>query len=220
MAGVQFVVDQQYNPEWQSSITSGTRLAAGISMAKFIYGSSNPNNIDHITENISDENRYKLAKQYIMQATALLSCRIKPFSRYRVKVAEGYYRITDKNRVYDVDSILYLRNKGRAVVYEIYGEDGNVDNIKAFDLALHFSTHRYGGIMPAKTILCYDNFNPNGKLHSQVTLIMPEVQDGWNVRYSFTPNQVETKYNGNSLSTGEFIEVLEVPRDETVLYGV
>lgn len=214
-----FIPDQQYNPEWQANVSASTQLAQGISLSKFIYGTNTPQTVDHITENITDENRYKLAKQYMMHATAFLSCRVNPFHRHRVKVAEGYYRIPDKTKVYDVDSILYLRNKGRAVVYEIYGEDGEVDNLKSFDLALHFSTQKFGGLPPEKTILSYDHFNPNNELHSQVTLIMPEIEDGWNVRYSINENLVETKYNGYTLATGELIEVLPEEFTETVLYG-
>lgn len=215
-----FVPDQKYNPEWQPEITPATLIGPSIPLNRFLSGIGQAGNINHINNGLTTENRTKLAKAYHMHAAAWMSAiNDSRFYRNRIRIAEGYYKLPDPTKAYDIDSVLYLRNKGQAVVYECLGEDGEVDIEKTWDLALHFCTHRYGGLPPQKTILNYDNYNPNGRLHAQVTLIMPEIETGWLVRYAVEENIVETKYNGHSQATGELIEVLQEERTDTILYG-
>ncbi len=218
-----YVPNQKYNPEFQENVTAKTLLAPGIPMARFLGGVATASTIDHITVNQTEEDLMKLAKQLHMQAAALFAVsRSKSFDFHRIRPAEGYYRIpkTDPPKIYEKTSVVYLRNKGQAIVYEVMDEAGNIDLVKSFDLALWFTTNKIAGIFPQKTILSYDNFNPNGLLHAQVTLIMPELSGGWGVKYSGGENQVETKYNGFSQSNGELIEVLEEEREESVLYDI
>ena len=47
---VDLLVDQKYNPVFQDSITSKTKLASGISMAKFLGGDNDPVTLTHITD--------------------------------------------------------------------------------------------------------------------------------------------------------------------------
>ena len=65
----------------------------------------------------------------------------------------------------------------------------------------------------------YDKFNMNEKLHAQVCLILPEIVEDWDVKYTTGENQVETKYNGFVQSSGELIEILEEKREGTILYS-
>tara|TARA_B100001250_G_scaffold409723_1_gene434646 strand:+ start:1370 stop:2035 length:666 start_codon:yes stop_codon:yes gene_type:complete len=216
----QFLPNPKYNPEFQEEINAKTKLQPGISMAKFLGGVGWADTIEHITPNQLFEDKLKLAKQYHMHAVALSGiAELDDFAYHRVRVAEGYYRIIDESRKYDLDSTLYYRNKGQAVVYEILNEVGNPDPEKTWDLALHFATSQISSIRPQKTILCYDTFHPNERLHAQVCLILPEITSGWNVKYAIGENQVETKYNGFVQSTGELVEILEEKREETLLYG-
>lgn len=214
-----FLPNPKYNPEFQSEITAKTMLQPGIPLARFLGGTGTQFTIDHITNNQSFENKMKLAKQYHMQAVALSGlAEIEDFAYSRIRIAEGYYRITDTERKYDLDSVLRYRNKGQAVVYEIYNEEGLTDLEKSWELALHFATSRISSIKPQKTILYYDKFDMSEKLHAQVCLILPEITSGWNVRYTIGEGQVETKYNGYVQSTGELIEILEEKREGSILY--
>ena len=215
-----FIPNAQYNPEFQKDITAKTLLAPGIPVARFLGGTGTAATIDHITVNQTAEDKMKLAKQLHMQAMALFAAsRNREFDFHRIRVSEGYYRLPDPTKKYDPDSILFLRNKGQAIVYEIRGDDGIVDIEKSFDLALFWSTTKIGGIRPQKTILSYDNFDPSGLIDAQVTLVMPEISGNWSVKYN-GENQVETKWNGFSQSTGELIEVLYEEREESLLYDI
>ena len=128
-----FLPNPKYNPEFQSEITAKTMLQPGIPLARFLGGTGTQFTIDHITNNQSFENKMKLAKQYHMQAVALSGlAEIEDFAYSRIRIAEGYYRITDTERKYDLDSILRYRNKGQAVVYEIYNEEGLTDLEKSW----------------------------------------------------------------------------------------
>lgn len=216
----QFLPNPKYNPEFQTEITAKTMLQPGIPMAKFLGGVGTQFTIDHITKNQSFEDKLRLAKQYHMHAVAMSGiAELHDFSYHRIRISEGYYRITDTTRKYDTDSVLRFRNTGQAVVYEILDESGKPDLEKTWDLALHFATTKISTIRPQKTILYYDKINVNEKLHAQVCLILPEITDSWNVRYTIGENQVETKYNGYVQSTGELIEILEQEREDTILYG-
>ena len=215
-----FLYNPKFNPEFQKVINAKTMLQPGIPLAKFLAGTGTAFTIDHITKNQTFEDKMKLAKQYHMHAVALSGiAEVNDFAYHRIRIAEGYYRIPDETRKYDLDSVLYYRNKGQAVVYEILDEEGNADLEKSWDLALYFATTKISNIRPQKTILYYDKFNLSEKLHAQVCLILPEITTQWEVKYSMGENQVETKYNGFSQSTGEFIEILEEKRDDTILYA-
>ena len=129
-----------------------------------------------------------------------------------------FYRIPDETRKYDLDSVLRFRNKGQAVVYEVFDEEGKTDLAKSWEMALYFSTSLVSSIRPQKTILYYDKFDMSEKLHAQVCLILPEITSGWDVSYAIGENQVETKYNGYVQGTGELIEILEEEREGAIIY--
>ena len=90
---VDLLVDAKYNPVFQDTITSKTKLAPGISMAKFLGGDNDPVTLTHITD---DDQKVLLAKQYVLHAHAMKlinSCTgAKRFNDYRLQVVEGLYR--------------------------------------------------------------------------------------------------------------------------------
>ena len=55
-------------------------------------------------------------------------------------------------------------------------------------------------------LLEYDNFDPNGSLHSQIVLIMPEIPYTWEVTFT---RQIATFYNYYLQSINEFVEMRE-----------
>ena len=69
---------------------------------------------------------------------------------------------------------------GRAVVYELIGSDGKIAFDKTFDLAVYLKNN----INYDKLILNYDSYNPDGTLHVDIILIMPEIISPWRVTYN------------------------------------
>ena len=100
-------------------------------------------------------------------------------------------------------------SRGRAVVYELIYENGQVDNEKTFDLAIYLKNL----LQFDKLILDYDIYNPDGSLNVQLILVMPEIIPPWTVTYQ---NEVETRFNNYVQSTNELMEILD-PNEEISL---
>ena len=119
---VDLLVDAKYNPIFQESITSKTKLAPGISMAKFLGGDNDPVTLTHIT---NDDERVLLAKQYVLHAEAMRTINsqnaITEFKDYRLQVVEGLYRAEEGEDLDVSDGVNYLMSRGLAVVYELIG---------------------------------------------------------------------------------------------------
>ena len=96
---------------------------------------------------------------------------------------------------------------GRAVVYELIGENGQIAHDKTFDLAVYLKNN----IDFDKLILDYDSYNPDGSLHVDIILIMPEIISPWSVTYN---NIIETRFNNSVQSTGELLEITDEQIDE------
>ena len=134
-----FFVDAKYNPVFQEEITSRTKLAPGITMAKFLGGTGDPVTLTHI---LDDDVRLRLACHYVLHAHAMKTINnhtaTKEFKDYRLQVVEGLYR-PESGEVLDVsDGINYLMSRGRAVVYELIDFSGEVAIEKTFDLVKGF----------------------------------------------------------------------------------
>lgn len=197
-----YTPDPAYNPENQSLITPRTKLAPGISMARFLGGYGDKQTMTHIT-NASE--RLKLAKQYYLQAQVILTVADDisgEFADFRLTVAEGLYRPAPGEKL-DVGSTNYLMANGQAVVYELIDEDGNNAAEKTFDLALYLKDN----IEFDKMILDYDSYDPNGELNAQIVMIMPRIRHPWVVTYE---NKIETQFNNYVQSTNELVEILEI----------
>ena len=197
-----FFVDAKYNPLFQDSITSKTKLAPGISMATFLGGVGDPVTLTHILE---ENERLILAKQYALHANAMKTINgaeaVDEFKDFRLQVVEGLYRPEDSEDLDVSDGVNYLMSKGRAVVYELIDFKGDIAVEKTFNLAIYWKDN----LNFDKMILDYDNYNPDNSLNAQIVLIMPEVIPPWSVTYN---NKIETRYNNINQVTGELLEVL------------
>jgi hypothetical protein len=197
-----FYIDGKYNPLFQDSITSKTKLAPGITMATFLGGVGDPVTLTHILE---DDERLILAKQYAIHANVMKTINgleaVEEFKDFRLQVVEGLYRPEESEELDISDGINYLMSKGRAVVYELIDLKGDIAVEKTFNLAIYWKDNLNFDNM----ILDYDNYNPDGSLNAQIVLVMPEVIPPWSVTYN---NKIETRYNNINQVTGELLEVL------------
>lgn len=197
-----FYIDGKYNPLFQDSITSKTKLAPGITMATFLGGVGDPVTLTHILE---ENERLILAKQYALHANAMKTINgaeaVDEFKDFRLQVVEGLYRPEDSEDLDISDGVNYLMSKGRAVVYELIDLRGDIAVEKTFNLAIYWKDN----LNFDKMILDYDNYNPDNSLNAQIILIMPEVIPPWSVTYN---NKIETRYNNINQVTGELLEVL------------
>ena len=199
---VDLLVDAKYNPVFQDTITSKTKLASGISMAKFLGGDNDPVTLTHI---IDDDQKVLLAKQYVLHAEVMRTINskdaTKEFKDFRLQVVEGLYRAEEGENLDVSDGLNYLMSRGLAVVYELIGLDGKIAIEKTFDLAVYWKDN----IQFDKMILDYDNYNPDNTLNAQIILVMPEVISPWTVTFN---NNIETRYNNINQVTNELLEVL------------
>lgn len=217
--------DAQYDPTFQPEITRRTRLAQSITLSKFLGSYNDPCSLNHLITG----DRLLLAKQYYLHAQVMQSINSAPglrgakgFENFRLIVSEGYYREGPTENLDVTDGINYLKTNGRAVVYELIGDDGEIAFDKTFDLAVYLKNN----IDYDKIILNYDSYNTNGKLHVDIVLVMPEIIAPWNVTYN---EVIETRFNNAVQATGEFLEVGEEetaissapqPLDEDKVYAV
>jgi hypothetical protein len=197
-----FYIDGKYNPLFQDSITSKTKLAPGITMATFLGGIGDPVTLTHILE---ENERLILAKQYALHANVMKTINgseaVDEFKDFRLQVVEGLYRPEESEELDISDGINYLMSIGRAVVYELIDLKGDIAIEKTFNLAIYWKDNLNFDNM----ILDYDNYNPDSSLNAQIILVMPEVIPPWSVTYN---NKIETRYNNINQVTGELLEVL------------
>jgi len=197
-----FFVDAKYNPVFQDIITSKTKLAPGIPLAKFLGGDGDPVTLTHILE---DDDKLLLAKQYVLHAQVMRSINSsdasKEFKDFRLQVVEGLYRAEEGENLDVSDGVNFLMSRGFAVVYELIGLNGKIAIEKTFDLAVYLKDN----LQFDKMILDYDNYNPDNSLNAQIILIMPEIVPPWTITYK---NEIETRYNNLNQTTNELLEVL------------
>lgn len=194
-----FNIDPAYNPERAGKITPFTKLAPGITMAKFLGGYGSAGNMNHLTD---DNDRLELAKNYSIHASLMRKIQTNQhtFNNHRMVVVEGLYKPAD-NEEMTIDDINFLKSKGRAVVYELRGLDGLISQEKTFDAAVYLKSNTEF----EKLILGYDRFNTDGSMTTQLTIITPVIIPSWEVTYK---NALETRYNHSVLTTGELQELL------------
>lgn len=195
------IPDNKYNPDFQIDITASTKLAEGITIAKFL-GTEDPTNIKFI-RNI--ETRKKLARHLYIHAEIMRSLTLNRgnFQDYRLVVAESVYR-PGPEEIITPNSINDLKLKGRAVVYDLVDNHGKSDRAKVFELAEYWKDT----LLFEKLILSYDEIDPNVDLHAQLIVILPEINENWEGTFQ---RQIETVYNNNLLSKGELVECLTFP---------
>lgn len=206
---ITIIPDALYNPEHKKNITSDTRLGPGITMARFLGAPGNRTSFNFITTN---EERKKIARQLYLHAEIMRMVRenTKQFVDYRLVVTEGIYKPYRSSYTLDIanapgetitaDSINDLKNKGRAVVYQMVGKNGRPDANKTFQLAEYWKDY----CLYEKLILDYDKYSPDGSLSCQVIVVMPDITSSYNTSFSF---EVFTQFNSKRQDDG-LVEIL------------
>ena len=194
------VPDPVFNPNNAVRIYSGTKLAKGVSIGKFLGGAGEKTNLNHIT---SDADKLQIARQLYLQAMAMntVNTDTGKFANNRLIVVEGLYKKGPSEKLTS-GSLNDLATKGQVVVYQLIDGNGNPDHIAMFDLAVYWKD----SILFDKIILDYDTFNPDKSLECHVILQMPVVNSNYEARFK---KELETRYNGNLQTSGELVELLE-----------
>ena len=195
----QITVDPLYNPMKEvGGITPKTKLAKGITIAKFLGGRGDGTTLNHIT---AETDKQQLARNLYMHgyAMSLVNDDDGKFSGNSLVVDEGVYK-AGPNETPTANSINDLAKDGRAIAYKLYSSSGQVDNIGLFDLAIYWKDN----LLYEKNICDYDKFHPDNILDFQLILIMPTISTDFTGTFS---KNLETKYNGKVMSSGELIEI-------------
>ena len=205
----QFVPDPIYNPlklgkDAATSITAKTKLASNISVSKFL-GTDDPVNIKYIR---SESVKREILKHLYPQVVILkqIQTNQNEFEGVNLEVVEGLYRPGSGEKITE-GSINDLKSKGRAVVYKavpVGFENDDVSNSSVFDIAVWLKDHAYFD----ELILSYDTIkcvNDIPVVSARIIITMPELDDTFKGNFR---REVRTEFNGNKLSQGELVEVL------------
>jgi hypothetical protein len=199
------VPDPVYNPDvHRGKITMDTELASGVTLGRFFGAVGSSTSLDFFPDTLERQN---IARQLYMHAQLLAYVQDHPdFTDFRVVVSEGIYsKLLDEPEPH-ANSLNVLKKSGRAVVYQVLNSFGKVDFAKTFDLARYWKDF----VLYEKLILDYDLFDPNGRLASQIAVIMPEITTTYNATFNL---DAETVFNGHVQSDRDLIEFLQ---DETI----
>lgn len=190
------LVDPLYNPNFQSEITSATKLNAGITCAKFLGSPGTRTQFEEISGD-----KKLIARQLYLQAEVMKCVAENPnFKDYRMIVAEGVYKPAPSETP-TPNSVNDYKQTGRAIVYQIINQQGEIDLEKSFEVAVYLKDFtKY-----QKLILDYDTFDPSGKVSCQIIIVMPEAVESFDLTYS---KDLETTYNGQLQSKNELLELL------------
>lgn len=195
------VPDQNYNPNFVDVIDSGTKLAPGVAISKFLGSKGNPSSLSTIDKYKTDQSaRKQLARNLYLHAEhfRMINGNIDFFKDVRLIVVEGVYRGGPTETVACEND---LKQKGQFVVYRVVDEKGDIDYERTFDLAEYWKDYAQYD----KLILEYDKWSTDGVLNAQVAIQIPEVPETFDVSFA---KDVETRYNGQLFSKNELVEVL------------
>ena len=191
------IVEPRFNPNLKKTITSETKLAPGITIAKFLGAYSDRTSFDHIT---NSPERLEIARQLVVQAQAMRSivdCGL--FDDVRLIVSEGLYRIKDDETLYD-DENIYNKTVGNLVYYQVIDSKGQIDYERTYDVAAYLSDYA----LFDELILDYDEYNPDGTLSAQIGLLVKNVGEKFTKTFEFT---LKTVYNNHLQTRGELTEL-------------
>ena len=186
-----YLPDPLFNPDFQSTITSETKICGGISISTFIgpYGDKAKFN------KLTTEKKLQVARNLYLHAEILREYNLDP--KYRLVIAEGLYT-KEGSETLTTGGIKDLATQGRAVVYEVRDNDGNINNQFTFTLATTLKDY----INYDKLILDYDSFD--GTLNSQIIILTPIVNSDFKLSFK---NQLETKLNGRVQGSNEIVHM-------------
>ena len=207
-----FTADPKYNPKFidprgqgAKAINAKTLVGNGIPISTFLAGPGGATNLGHLSK---FETRASLMRQLVLQSECIKICKDDDdiFEDFRLVVAEGVYKPASGETLTE-GSIPFLRQTGRAVVYELYDEDGNVTIENSFDFAELLADQLFGY---DSIELHYDKVDPTSDdVHTQIVVVMPEVDEDFNIPGEQPEFKVKTLFNNNSVSGTDLIEVDE-----------
>jgi len=191
------------------TVTTNTLINHNTSIGKFI-GTD-----DHGKFNLlSNPAKQQIAKNYfiiseLMKTVSNSNHTPTEFENYSLKVVEGYYSPEtygigppgklQQEKLSD-GGILDLRNKGRALVFELNDQTGNIDLNATFDLAKAWSEVGYFDMLT----LDYDSYDPFGTLNAQIIIEIPDITSFTGIRFK---RDVQTLYNNNVQSNDALVEI-------------
>ena len=187
-----YLPDPQYNPNFikDKELTTKTSLQKGITIGKFLKNTGS--NFDFDNKTYSD--RLKIARNLYLQGEFIRVA--DKYGQFKMVVSEGLYQPADRETPSGIND---YRQTGKAIVYELYDEYGNLATESTFDVVNYLRTSsRYD-----KLILAYDTFTGT-KLHASIVAVMPTVSSSWSVNFSYN---LETQFNNKVQSTNELVEI-------------
>ena len=204
---MKILVDPQYRPS--GTITSATKLGAGVTCAKFLGAVGSRTQFDRLyNEDFSGPvDRLQVARNLILHANAINSVFTNPqFAQHRLIVSDGVY---EPYQEFNTDGYMGERPSGfneerrfgRGIGYQVIDRNGKSDPSKTFDLAVYWKDY----IDYDNLELAYDTFDPSGILTSSILLTMPEVPETYDVSFGYG---LKTTYNGTLQSQNELLEIL------------
>lgn len=192
------VVDPVFNPNKQSSISASTKLGPGVTIAKFLGAYGDRTAFNHVGSN---DDRKQIARQLYLQAEMMrvIQGNIELFNDVRLIVSEGIYREGPTETLTGDTS---KKNKGELVYYQVIDKNGKLDFEKSFDIAEYWKDYTNFDELR----LDYDTYNPDGSLTVSIGVLMPTVDEGFNVNFK---NDVKTFFNNSLQSADELVEIKE-----------
>lgn len=191
------LVDPVFNPNFQTAISSTTKLAPGVTIAKFLGAYGDRTSFDHISTNAE---RFQVARNLYLHAEAIrtINGNTTHFNDVRLIVSEGLYR---EGSLETLDDVTEKKADGRLCYYQVIDRDGNIDFEKTFDVAEFWKDN----INYEELTLDYDVYNPDGSLTAQIGLEFQTVPESFDVRFN---NKLQTKFNNQTQSKNELVEIL------------
>ena len=187
-----YLPDPQYNPNFvkDKELTTKTSLQKGITIGKFLKNTGS--NFDFDNKTYSD--RLKIARNLYLQGEFMRVA--DKYGQFKMVVSEGLYQPADRESPSGIND---YRQTGKAIVYELYDEYGNLATESSFDVVNYLRTSsRYD-----KLILAYDTFTGT-KLHASIVAVMPTVSSSWSVNFGYN---LETQFNNKIQATNELVEI-------------
>lgn len=196
------LIDPIYNPQFQVDINSNTKLASGITMAKFLGAYGDRTSFNHESFNFV---RRQIARNLVLHAMAMKTITENPihFNDIRLIVSEGVLDTTEPTYRF-ADDISEQKSKGELIYYQVIGQNGQIDFEKTFEVAEYWKDF----VQFEKIILDYDEYNTDESLTASIGLLMPSIPEDFDVQFK---KEVETQFNNHIQSKGELIEIL--PKD-------
>ncbi len=193
-----YSVTAKFNPNNLTEITHNTLLGRGIPISKFTGAVGNKTTLNHITDK---DKRLQIARNLLVQANIIELFRfLGSMKGFNLVVAEGIYQ-PGPGETPTPESFNDLAQTGRAVAYEIYAQGGGIALDKLYDFAEFLKdSYSYN-----KLGLAYDKFNPDGKLHAQLIVEIPNIPASYRATYDM---QLETTFNSEIQSSSDLVEIL------------